>query len=56
MTIREAETKLKQLVPQAKLTSVDKIANLVAFLVSQLGAGVSGQTVSASEALNSLTA
>ncbi len=47
MTLREAEKRFQQEIPGIRLTSLDKIAELVAFLIGSGGTGVTGQYVSA---------
>jgi 3-oxoacyl-[acyl-carrier protein] reductase len=50
-SIQETQAKLLQTYPHAVLVEPEKIANVVAFLASPLGAGITGQTVAASQGL-----
>ncbi len=54
-SIQEALTKLQQTYPTAQLTEPDKIANMVAFLASPLGSGITGQTIAVSQGLSYMT-
>lgn len=51
-SIQEAQQKLLQAYPTAALIEPEKIANMVAFLASPLGAGVTGQTLAVSQGLS----
>jgi 2-hydroxycyclohexanecarboxyl-CoA dehydrogenase len=51
-SIQDALTKLNRLFPQAQVTEPEKIANMVAFLASPLGSGVTGQTLEVSQGLS----
>lgn len=55
LNIQEAQAKLLQLYPMATMTEPDKIANMVAFLASPLGSGVTGQTIAVSQGLSQLS-
>ncbi|MES2963346.1 MAG: SDR family oxidoreductase [Bdellovibrionota bacterium] len=51
-SIQEALTKLQGTYPTAQLTEPEKIANMVAFLASPLGSGITGQTIAVSQGLS----
>ncbi|MCM2280367.1 MAG: SDR family oxidoreductase [Bdellovibrionaceae bacterium] len=53
-SIQAAQEKLKHEIPHALMTEPDRMANVVAFLASPLGAGVTGQTIAASQGLSLL--
>jgi NAD(P)-dependent dehydrogenase (short-subunit alcohol dehydrogenase family) len=55
MSIQEAQLRLQQTYPFATLTEPEKIANLVAFLASPMGAGITGQTIAVSQGLSFLS-
>ena len=55
ISIQEAQARLNRLFPYAQMTEPEKIANMVAFLSSPLGAGVNGQTIPVSQGLSFLT-
>ncbi|MDX9731320.1 MAG: SDR family oxidoreductase [Bdellovibrionales bacterium] len=50
-SINDALAALKQSFPRAAIADPDKISNLIAFLASPLGAGITGQTISANQGL-----
>lgn len=52
LSIQEAHQRLTQKFPYAVLTEPEKIANLVLFLASPLGASITGQTIAASSGLS----
>lgn len=52
ISIQEAQQRLTQKFPNAVLTEPEKIANLILFLASPLGASITGQTVAASSGLS----
>lgn len=54
-SIQEAQTRLMQIFPHAQMTEPDKIANVVAFLASPLGSGITGQTIAVSQGLSLLS-
>jgi 2-hydroxycyclohexanecarboxyl-CoA dehydrogenase len=51
-SIQEAQKKLLETYPHAVMMDTEKIANMVAFLASPLGAGVTGQTMAVSQGLS----
>ena len=55
LSIQEAQGRLAKAFPQATMTEPEKIANLVAFLASPLGAGITGQTIAVSQGLSFLS-
>ena len=55
VSIQELQSRLLKHFPQATMTEPDKIASLVAFLASPLGAGVTGQTIAVSQGLSYLS-
>jgi 2-hydroxycyclohexanecarboxyl-CoA dehydrogenase len=54
-SIQEMSQKIQQSFPQARLTEPERIANMIAFLASPLGAGVTGQTIAVSQGLSFLS-
>lgn len=52
LSSQSALTKTREVFPRAQLTDPEKIANLVAFLASPLGAGISGQLISVNQGLS----
>lgn len=54
LNIQAAQDKLKQELPRATMSEPERMANVVAFLASPLGAGVTGQTIAASQGLSLL--
>jgi 3-oxoacyl-[acyl-carrier protein] reductase len=52
VTVQEAFSRMTKNFPQATMTEPEKIANMVAFLASPLGAGVTGQTIAVSQGLS----
>jgi NAD(P)-dependent dehydrogenase (short-subunit alcohol dehydrogenase family) len=52
VSIQEAHQRLLKVFPAAAMTEPERIANLVAFLASPLGAGVTGQTIAASPGMS----
>lgn len=54
-SIQEWQKQLLSMHPQAHMIETDRIANLVAFLASPLGAGITGQTIAASQGMSLLT-
>lgn len=55
ISIQEAQSRLLQSYPFAQMIEPDKIANVVAFLASPLGAGITGQTIAVSHGLSYLS-
>ena len=55
MSIQEAQARVTRTFPHAVMTEPEKTANVVAFLASPLGAGVTGQTIAASQGLSFLS-
>jgi NAD(P)-dependent dehydrogenase (short-subunit alcohol dehydrogenase family) len=55
ISIQEAHNRLTKLFPHAQMTEPEKIANLVAFLASPLGSGITGQTIAVSQGLSFLS-
>lgn len=55
LNLQEAQRMLAQIFPHATLTEPDKIANVIAFLASPLGAGITGQTIAVSQGLSFLS-
>jgi NAD(P)-dependent dehydrogenase (short-subunit alcohol dehydrogenase family) len=54
-SVQSAHAKLLESLPGAPLTEPERIANLVAFLASPLGAGITGQTIAVSQGLSLLS-
>ncbi|MES2855651.1 MAG: SDR family oxidoreductase, partial [Bdellovibrionota bacterium] len=54
-SMQEWQRQLLSIHPQANMVETDRIANLVAFLASPLGAGVTGQTIAASQGMSLLS-
>jgi NAD(P)-dependent dehydrogenase (short-subunit alcohol dehydrogenase family) len=54
-SIQEWQKQLLLQHPQAHLVETDRIANMVAFLASPLGAGITGQTVAVSQGMSFLS-
>ena len=52
LSIQDAQTRLMALQPISQMTEPERIANLVAFLASPLGAGITGQTIAASQGMS----
>lgn len=52
LSIQDAQTRLMALQPIAQMTEPERIANVVAFLASPLGAGITGQTIAASQGMS----
>lgn len=52
LSIQDAQTRLMALQPISQVTEPERIANLVAFLASPLGAGITGQTIAASQGMS----
>lgn len=52
LSIQAAQTELLKKFPDAQLTEADKIAQTVAFLVSSMSAGISGETLTVSQGLS----
>jgi len=55
ISIQEAHERLMRQFPNAVMTEPEKIANLVLFLASPLGASITGQTIAASSGLSYLS-
>lgn len=53
-SIHAAQEQLLKAFPQATMTEPERMANMVAFLVSPLGAGITGQTIAVSQGLSLL--
>lgn len=54
-SIQDGLIRLTKTFPQAQMTEPEKIANVVAFLASPLGSGITGQTIAASQGLSFLS-
>ncbi len=54
ISVQAAQDKLAAEIPHATLTEPERMANLVAFLASPLGAGITGQTIAVSQGLSLL--
>lgn len=54
-SIQEGLMRLNKSYPNATMTEPEKIANLVAFLASPLGSGITGQTIAVSQGLSFLS-
>lgn len=54
VNIQTAQEKLQDQLPYAVLTEPERMANVVAFLASPLGAGITGQTIAVSQGLSLL--
>ncbi len=52
ISIQEAHSRLAKFFPSATMTEPERVANMVAFLASPLGIGVTGQTVAVSQGLS----
>jgi 2-hydroxycyclohexanecarboxyl-CoA dehydrogenase len=52
LSIQAAQKKLQEAFPYAVLTEPERIANLVLFLASPMGAGITGQTIAANQGLS----
>jgi 2-hydroxycyclohexanecarboxyl-CoA dehydrogenase len=55
ISIQEAQTRMNRQFPGAQTTESEKVANLVAFLASPLGSGITGQTIAVSQGLSFLS-
>lgn len=55
LSIQEAQARLTRAYPSAQMTEPEKIANLVAFLASPLGSGITGQTIAVSQGMSLLS-
>lgn len=51
ISIQEAQHRLQQSYPQAQMIEPERIANMVAFLASPLGIGITGQTIAVSQGM-----
>lgn len=52
LSIQESHKRLLQAQPFAPIVETEKIANVVAFLASPLGSGITGQTIAASQGMS----
>lgn len=55
MSIQEAQVKLSQKQSNAQMIEPEKVANMVAFLSSPLGSGLTGQTIAVSQGMSVLS-
>lgn len=55
ISIQESQNRLTKTYPFAQMTEPEKIANMVAFIASPLGAGVTGQTLAVSQGLSMMS-
>lgn len=55
LSIQEAQARLTKEMPNASVVEPEKIANMIAFLASPLGAGITGQTIAVSQGLSFLS-
>lgn len=55
VSIQQLQAQMAQTVPFSTVTEPDKIANVVAFLASPLGAGITGQTIAVSQGMSLLS-
>jgi NAD(P)-dependent dehydrogenase (short-subunit alcohol dehydrogenase family) len=55
VSIQEAQGRLLQIQPNAQMIETEKIANMVAFLASPLGSGITGQTIAVSQGMSLMT-
>lgn len=55
VSIQEGQNRLNRVFPNAQVTEPEKAANLIAFLASPLGSGITGQTVAVSQGMSFLS-
>ena len=55
ISIQEAQSRLLQVQPHAQMIESERIANVIAFLASPLGAGITGQTIAVSQGMSLMT-
>lgn len=55
VSVQEAQNRVQRTIPSAHMGEPEKAANLVAFLASPLGSGITGQTIAVSQGMSFLS-